>query len=237
MARDPVEEVVQDNVIVLLGGFALLFWCVPAVVTWWELFTGVTTATMPMIVMLVGHLVLSVGVIGLSLRPEHRGDGKQLSGGAPRSLLPTTGARHRGPTRGPKPHVPDVTFRDLRTKDFDGVEGYDTLANPLRVKETLSMHVRALCVDRLAELHPARVLRDATLPDMVRLRAIEELSRDEKGREELVAARGTLKGDVGAALARALGSEWAGQLELTEGYDGGGLEMLEKSGGLSMRDE
>ena len=26
-------------------------------------------------------------------------------------------------------------------------------------------------------------------------------------------------------------------IELTEGYDGGGLEMLEKSGGLSMRDE
>ena len=237
MARDPVEEAVQDNVIRFLGSFALLFWCVPAALTWWDLLVKGITLKLPGLVMLVGHLVLTVAVVFTALRPSRPSDPKKLSGGLPRPLLASTGVRNRRPKRGPKPHIPDVTFRDLRAQDFDGVESYDALANPLRVKESLNMHVRALCVDRLAELHPARALRDGTLPDMVRLRAIEVLSRDEKGREALVAARGDLKGDVGAALARAIGSEWAGQLELPEAQDGGELEMLETPGALTMREE
>lgn len=237
MGRDPVEEAVQDSVIKILGSFALLFWCVPAAIFWWEMYAGVGAVTLPKVVGLVGHLVLTVTVVVSTLRPAREDEGRQLTGSVSTPLLSTTGVRHRRPKRGPKPHVPDVTFRDLRARDFDGVEAYDVLANPLRVKETLNMHVRALCVERLAELHPARALKDATLPDMVRLRAIEVLAGDEAGRGVLAQARGELRGDLAAALARALGSEWAGQLELTEAQGGGDLEMLDGQGGLTMREE
>ncbi len=193
---------------------------------------------------MVGHLSFTALYVANRLRPRAAKPAALPAAPEPAGALEGEGGGEAldeasGATADRMSHVPGKRLSKLKAADVIGLTDYDLLANPLRARIRLGMHVRELCVGRLSSLHAERALGDETLPDMARMRAVTALGEGDEGRAVLASALASLRGEVAVAAARALGVELVGQIELSGDAqeDAGDLELAVEGGGLVMKDD